>query len=624
MRIVKLLVFLIISATPAIAGAQVSYMLPEVEVKDSLVDVFHLAGEIMEIDSNRIGPVQGIQTVMVERTHSFVRNYGPGRLATISRKGASPQQTAIVYKGFNMQNPTLGLTDLSLFSGFLFDQLSTGTYSGALMGSGVMNNAVQLSSSAADLDQVGYAGSYGGLDHWFQGLAFQRNKPGNRTILKGYFDGARNDLQYAGIGGNVKRLPHAAHRQAGFLAEHHMELKNGHSLQLFGTHVFARREIPPTRFQSASEAVQDDQAGRYGTVYQHKNENRILSARAIWMTDRVDYRDPRIGLASRNRAQTVQAIGQYFKKWDLYSHSLLQVEWTFQQGNSNTYENRPQRNQAAAVLAFKRLFPGLKSALSVASRLQWNEFGGFSILPFGEIRTSVTDHFQCFFQVQRTFRIPALDDLFWIPGGNPDLEDESGWHQEFGVSLNARSGGWDHRLNASGFHRAVRNWILWIPVISQTWSPRNIAQVSSRGLETTYTGQYQQGDVRISALLIYTFQKVTESSDDPLLAGREGNTLIYMPDHQFKINAWFNYRDFGIGLHHRLTSQVFSDPANEQTIPAYSLANVSFQYGMKYNKTDLTARVSIDNIFDRDYEVVANHPMPGRLFYFSIIANFKQ
>ncbi len=618
------LIFVLLAALYIQSGAQTSYLLPEVEVRDTLKSVFHLHPENRAGDASRISPRHSVSQLLSEQTHTFVRFYGPGRLATISQKGASPQQTAILYKGFNMQNPTIGLTDVSLFSGFLFDRVWSGSNSSAIYGSGIVNNGIHLAASSSQQDQLQFSSQYGGLGHWFYGVSLEANGRASQSVVKAYFDGAKNNMRYTGLGGVEGRLPNARNRQGGFLLEQDFLMKGGHRLNFFGTHTLAHREIPPTRLQSRSEATQEDQMGRYGFVYQHFNEKRVLSLRGIWMVDRVDYKDPSTNTNSKNGAETIQLISRYFRKWNEHAQFMLQLDWLVQNGRSNAYAGRSSRSQVAMLMALKKRLPGLNLSVSASNRIQWNEFSGLEWLPFLEANYKISDLLQLYLQVQRTFRVPALDDLFWLPGGNPDLRPESGWHEELGLRYVTSIHNWNHEIQGSLYYRNIRDWILWTPVNAQVWVPQNIARVRSSGIEMSYSGNWTSGDITLEPKLLYTYQHVTEAHADPSMRSRDGNRLVYMPDHQLRATLQCTYRHFGIGIHHRLVSRTFADPQNEQVVPGYQLSNISAAFTKKVNRVKVTTRLMVENALNTDYEVIANYPMPGRLYYVSLTVKFMK
>ncbi len=45
----------------------------------------------------------------------FIKNYGPGNIATITQRGLGAAHTAVLWHGINIQNNTLGTIDFALF-----------------------------------------------------------------------------------------------------------------------------------------------------------------------------------------------------------------------------------------------------------------------------------------------------------------------------------------------------------------------------------------------------------------------------------------------------------------------------------------------------------------------------
>ena len=86
--------------------------------------------------------------------------------------------------------------------------------------------------------------------------------------------------------------------------------------------------------------------------------------------------------------------------------------------------------------------------------------------------------------VSRNHRFPTLNDLYFLPGGNPDLRSESGFSYEAGLSFAV---GKRERLlavgSASWYDQHIDDWILWLSTPKGFFSPRNIKQVHAYGVE---------------------------------------------------------------------------------------------------------------------------------------------
>lgn len=84
----------------------------------------------------------------------------------------------------------------------------------------------------------------------------------------------------------------------------------------------------------------------------------------------------------------------------------------------------------------------------------------------------------------RNFRFPTLNDLYFLPGGNPDLKRESGWTYDIGASFATGKEdvySWSGSINWFDSH--VKDWILWLPTTKGFFSPKNIKDVHAYGIE---------------------------------------------------------------------------------------------------------------------------------------------
>src|SRR5687767_7836804 len=54
----------------------------------------------------------------------YFKTYGNGQLSTIAFRGTSASHTAVLWNGMNINSPTLGQTDFSLFPVYLLDDIT--------------------------------------------------------------------------------------------------------------------------------------------------------------------------------------------------------------------------------------------------------------------------------------------------------------------------------------------------------------------------------------------------------------------------------------------------------------------------------------------------------------------
>lgn len=79
-----------------------------------------------------------------------------------------------------------------------------------------------------------------------------------------------------------------------------------------------------------------------------------------------------------------------------------------------------------------------------------------------------------------------MNDLYWRPGGNPDVKPEEGY--SYDASISYRKSINKHLLfdaEVSGYLMNIDNWILWLPKDGNqwVWTPQNKRNVRSYGVE---------------------------------------------------------------------------------------------------------------------------------------------
>ena len=82
----------------------------------------------------------------------------------------------------------------------------------------------------------------------------------------------------------------------------------------------------------------------------------------------------------------------------------------------------------------------------------------------------------------KSFRLPTLNDLYWLPGGNLDLQPEFGNTFELGIDFQSKNSLYDLQIHSGLFSNRVKNWIVWIPG-NGYWKPENVQKVKSEGIE---------------------------------------------------------------------------------------------------------------------------------------------
>jgi outer membrane cobalamin receptor len=201
--------------------------------------------------------------------------------------------------------------------------------------------------------------------------------------------------------------------------------------------------------------------------------------------------------------------------------------------------------------------------------------------------------------VSRSFRAPTFNDLYWPDEGwakgNPDLRPEKGVTEELGV---------ESRINkylTSGFtyfHSNYKQLIQWSDNGSGVYQPMNVSSAVIDGIECKNKISITDN---LNLNLDYTF-----------LVARDKDThkyLVYQPKN--KVDCLLEYKNLNgltCELKGQFTGQRFYDSANTVKIKQFFVLGLSVS---KKFRNGLTCFGSIEDIFNRKYQVIRDYPMPG-------------
>jgi iron complex outermembrane receptor protein len=222
--------------------------------------------------------------------------------------------------------------------------------------------------------------------------------------------------------------------------------------------------------------------------------------------------------------------------------------------------------------------------------------------------------------VSRNSKIPALNDCYWKPGGNPDLRNEYAYSSEIGFNIIQKITPQvtaDFDLNV--FTNYIRDMIQWRPLsdTSFIWIADNIGRVNTSGLESLLSVKYRFNDFMIDLKAAYSYTKASViKSGSPESTGKQ---LIYIPENQANGLLQVGYKNLYSTWVIDFTGATYITPDNSERLPGYTINNIiaGFKINLKENMIDI--RLKVENLFNYSYQTIAHYPQPGRSYYFSIL-----
>lgn len=226
--------------------------------------------------------------------------------------------------------------------------------------------------------------------------------------------------------------------------------------------------------------------------------------------------------------------------------------------------------------------------------------------------------------VKRSFRMPTLNDLYYTEIGNKELSPEFTYQYSFGSYIvKSRESGLLRRvrLQADAYFNKVTDKIIAYPSGQQfRWTMLNLGIVEILGVDVAAEADFRVAAVAFGVRLNYTYQKARDFTDRN--DSYYGDQIPYIPLHSGSVAAHGSWRGWELNYSFIYTGERYNAQENiprnyEQ--PWYT-HDASLYYNFSLLSHEMRAGLELNNIFDQDYEVILNYPMPGRNFKVSLKA----
>jgi iron complex outermembrane receptor protein len=624
-NIISLLSFLLFPLF-SIGQSDTVIAIPEVEISAEKIRKQPIGTQLEKWDSEKLNslPAQNIAELLTTESGTFIKSYGSGSLATSSIRGGSAGHTLVLWNGFSLQSPILGLLDLSLLplSGSEEISLQKGG-SSALWGSGAIGGVIALNNKS-DFNTKKFTNvktTIGSFGNFNQEVKFGFGNKRVQSVTKIFHQQGENDFKYF-VAPNFPRREqtNAQVSQQNILQDFYWKIDKKNQLAFHFWQQFSDRNIPPTNVQTKSEAHQNDQATRILLDWKNVNKTYVLQGKVGFFKEHLDYFDDATDLASLSDFTTLtgEFTGQKFWK---NTHKLFAgITHSFTTANNDGYVNPPTENRSA--VQFSYFFQQKKYKLQASVRQGLIDGKLIPIVPSLGFDYTISPSLKLQGKVSRNYRIPTLNDRFWQVGGNENLNPESGWSQEASIFSKINLNNSSFKFSITGFNRNINQWILWAPVEGQSiWSAFNISRVWSRGIEPRFSFSQKIKTIQFHLFTGYDFIKSTNQVAMDLPKREVGQQLIYVPTHQAFGQANLVWKNIELSY-----QQSFVGKSRGQygDIESYQTGNARIQYSHNWKKCKSIVFFNINNIWDTNYIVVERRPMPGTNYQIGINFLFQK
>lgn len=617
-----------LACLPFIGVTQVDTLLhlPAVEVRETAVRSQTTGGRTRNWSTAELKDHQhnNLAEWLSQESGIFIKSYGNGSIATTSIRGGSAAHTSVLWNGLPIQSPMLGQLDFSLFPMGFIDRIQL-NYGGnsAAWGSGAIGGVVRLQNDlpADSTYALGFRSTFGSFnfqDHQLRGH-FHNGRWGIQTRL--FRRTADNDFPYRIRPDQpVKTQTNAGLQQSGLLQSIYYTPNEKQQLSLHFWAQESDREIPPTTVQNQSLATQADRFIRSALHWEAVGNTTVWRAHVGLFREIIDFEDPQIQLRAKTGFWTIR--GEMSGRWAWNDRQLLHFGLTHNwiTAEADAYAAPPRQNRSAPFLVYRYQMGNWRIQFNLRQEIVDGQFQ--PLVPGLGIEGTLGRFLSLRAKVSRNYRLPTLNDLYWQPGGNPDLLPESGWSQEAGLDWEQSFSdhGWSFGITA--FNRNIQNWILWSRPEGQSfWTSNNIAKVWSRGLEYRLQWKWQTRDWMIQLSTGYDHIRSTNEIAIAQPKLEKGTQLVYVPEQQAFGQLALRWRSLHFQYRHTYTGAVQS--LNVGKLPAYQVGAAGMHYHLPFSSWQARLFFQLNNIWNEDYRVIERQPMPGRHFQIGISLNFQ-
>jgi iron complex outermembrane receptor protein len=631
---------LLLMLIPAIARAQDSFT--EDTVNISAVTVTARAAArvtpytVVTVDPDLVSRRKGddLATLLQSSSLLYVKRYGNHGLASVSVRGLSGSHTLVTWNGMPVNAPGNGYSDFTVIQVAAASSIEI-TAGGSDLNdlSGYLGGKVELASeplfgSGTEASMSLSAGSYGDY-----GSSAVFSLGGNNLSVRAgaWAHRARNDFIFVNRdapGGEVRlRRTNAAFVSEGIAGD--LFYRTGHSG--ISMHLWfndAERELPGpvTTVQQDFNERQTDRSFRGVVKYslEHGRLTADVTAGGQHEANRYfhmesSYNGDNSSSAAMMKAKIALRVTQNtsleFRAGDSYEKAF-----------TLSYDGAVSRNLLSfSVAGRSNPLPRLNLLLQARQTAvtdmkvapEFTAGASWLMTPNGEHLLKAS--------ISRNSRLPCLNDLYWIPGGNPDLVPENAAGGEVSWSFlrvwpSGTRGNIDLTLHASH----VNNLIQWLPGPSGLWQAENVRDVNIAGAEARVGRDLSFRNWIMRGVFNYSFTRSVVAATEVANDRSVGRQLVYAPLHHANLNLGATRKWFRTGLTAAWESRRYTTSDNSEWLPGYIMTDVFAGADFRTGAAGWRAEIAVNNLPGLATESVRNYPMPLRTFIIKLTLTWSE
>ncbi len=597
--------------------------------------VRHIPYSVAKIDSITLKRHEGddLATLLQSVSPLSVRRYGNNGLASASIRGMSGNHTLVTWNGLSVTAPGTGQSDFAIIPVFAA-------------------SSVMITAGGSDIQDL--TGSIGGKIDLLSDPYFVKGTEGSLMLRAGSFGEYTSSLivhsgnekvsanlsLWGGVAKNDflfvnRNAPEGTTKEArtnsssdcnGVLTDIGFHFARS-SLTAHFWYNYTDRNLPGPVIETQDNfgETQKDRSFRSVLKYSAGKGRLTTEITAGESYDINLYHNEAFASEGNNRSAIYMLKARLGYRLSDKAEIIVNTGDEFQRARSLSYETTDQRNIFSSSLTARynpaarlRLILQARQMAVTGTSVKPEFTAGATYLLSGDGKHAVKA------SMSHNLKLPCLNDLYWIPGGNPGLRPERSTGGEASYSfVSITPSGSQSSIDITLHTSRVNDLIQWAPGESGLWSAENISSVNVTGIEGRAGTELPVNEGKVIAHMNYAFTRSIVASSDLPGDVSVGKQLIYTPLHHLTANMIAQWRFIRAGMTAVYESRRYTNSDNSEWMPPVFLTDANLGWVFKVRKSSVTVDFKVNNIFNTSYESVQNYPMPLRTYTLKMNLTFS-
>jgi len=562
-----------------------------------------------------------------------VRVTSPGNLSTIAYRGNNSSQTSLFWNGLNLNSVTTGQADLSQIPSFLSDIIDFSGKSnhhlpstaGNILLSSQKDDHIGLKSNIMqEAGSGGYLSTAGSISYSNESL-YSRMKMITTSSENNY---PFKNRSKSFVNPPTETRQNASYTRHGIMAETGLTLNHSNNLEARFLYTSGQNEIP----QPVHIAVlpnnenQEEQHLKSHINWLFASQSLHTGLSMGYSYDFLSYTNKALNIHSEilstSLTNRLSAEMRFLKNLN-YSGF---VETCYASVATNNYNGTKSR----IILEFGNHLNYETENLSIQGTFKVSKTDQESLQGLPGIAVTwkpiKMTHVEILADFHQTYRLPSMNDLYWNPGGNPELMAEKGQSSELGMGyIPFKNDYFDLKIHVTRYHLTADRQIVWQPdTIGSLWKPVNLDNFRSDGWELFLEANWKNQKNHF-----WSFKSSLTTVDAVVSRALNGFSTVHVAPAYVPVMEYFQiikYRFKGITgtFSSRFTGKRYTDLSNTQQLDSFWKHDLGVNYKFLTRHLDIIINFSIENITDSGYEYYTWYPMPGIQFRTGVILEISK